>query len=226
MEKEKIIISKDGPYLVSGKVRLKKEAIVCDNQGFPIRWEKGKEYDVTKDYALCRCGHSCNKPFCDKTHIKTNFDGKETAKKSYVNDFEKIEGPELELNDYYDLCASARFCKRLGGIWELTKKSGNPEAKKTAIQQACDCPSGRLVMLDKKTDKIIEPNFGPSISATEDPYRKIIGPLWVKGKIQVDSADGGTYEKRNRVTLCRCGKSKNKPFCDGAHVEINFNEKS
>ena len=38
----------------------------------------------------------------------------------------------------------------------------------------------------------------------------------------IEGADGEAYEARNRVTLCRCGASNNKPFCDGKHVEINF----
>ena len=232
-EKQKIIVSKNGPYIVSGKIPLKKEEIVCDNQGLPLKWEaekdkegKDKKYPEQENYALCRCGHSCGKPFCDGTHVKVKFDGQETAKKSYSHDFGKLEGPELDLCDCYDLCSSARFCKRAGSVWELTKKSDDPEAKKTAIQEACNCPSGRLVMFDKKTKKAIEPKFNPSISVTEEPYREISGPLWVKGGIEIESVNGEKYEKRNRVTLCRCGKSKNKPFCDGTHVEIGFNDKS
>ena len=44
------------------------------------------------------------------------------------------------------------------------------------------------------------------------------GPIWVRGGIPVASADGKTYEVRNRLTLCRCGRSANKPFCDGSHA--------
>ena len=44
------------------------------------------------------------------------------------------------------------------------------------------------------------------------------GPLWVRGGIPVMSADGKPYAIRNRVTLCRCGKSGNKPFCDGSRI--------
>jgi len=39
----------------------------------------------------------------------------------------------------------------------------------------------------------------------------------VRGKIPIQSADGKIYEKRNRITLCRCGESLNKPFCDSSH---------
>jgi CDGSH-type Zn-finger protein len=48
--------------------------------------------------------------------------------------------------------------------------------------------------------------------------------LWVRGGIPVISADGFAYEVRNRVTLCRCGASANKPFCDGSHYKISFRD--
>jgi hypothetical protein len=96
--------------------------------------------------------------------------------------------------------------------------SDDPEAKKIAIEEAGDCPSGRLVAWDKKTGKEIEPEFGQSIGVVEDKQAGTIGPLRVCGKIPVESADGPTYEVRNRVTLCRCGKSRNKPFCDSSHL--------
>jgi CDGSH-type Zn-finger protein len=52
----------------------------------------------------------------------------------------------------------------------------------------------------------------------------VSGPIWAKGGITVEAADGFQYEVRNRVTLCRCGASKNKPFCDGTHCSIKFND--
>lgn len=229
MEK-RIIVSKNGPYLISGKIPLKKERIICDENDKALRWENvKKEYPDQEDYALCRCGGSCNKPYCDHTHLKIRFDGTEIAKQSYSRDFEKIEGPELDLLDCKALCAGAGFCSRLKGTQEFTRESNNPESKKLAIQQACDCPSGRLIAIDKKTNKAIEPQFEDSISITTvkgDQCRKVAGPLWVKGSIEIKSENGTTYDKRNRVTLCRCGKSKNKPFCDGTHIDIDFKDDS
>jgi CDGSH-type Zn-finger protein len=46
----------------------------------------------------------------------------------------------------------------------------------------------------------------------------------VKGGVQIKSSDGFVYEPRNRVTLCRCGQSGNKPFCDGTHISMKFND--
>jgi len=44
----------------------------------------------------------------------------------------------------------------------------------------------------------------------------------VRGGVRVVAADGEDYEVRNRQTLCRCGQSQNKPFCDGSHKEFGF----
>lgn len=221
----KIKIIKNGPYLVSGKLPLGKEIIMPDGEGNPIVWKKGKSFPEQEEYALCRCGQSKNKPFCDGTHLKNKFNGKETARMDkYADQCQKISGPDLDLTDAEELCAAAGFCHRMGGTWNLTEKSDNPDFKKVAIEQACNCPSGRLVAWDKKTKKAIEPTFKQSISVTEDACQQVSGPLWVKGNVLVESADGKEYEIRNRVTLCRCGKSSNKPFCNGSHIPARFND--
>ena len=76
-------------------------------------------------------------------------------------------------------------------------KPADPEKNEIAIQEACDCPSGRLVMVDKKTGQEIEPEFEPSISVVEDETTGLSGPIWVKGKIQIEGSDGTLYELRN-----------------------------
>lgn len=222
----KIKIEKDGPYCVPGDIPLEKEFVVPDGNNNPLGWKKGEKYSIKGEYYLCRCGKSCSKPFCDHTHQKIKFDGTETAsKESYEKQAEKNSGPGMDLMDASSLCARARFCHRQGGTWDLTMKSDNPEAKKIAIEEACNCSSGRLTAIDKKTGKPIEPEFIPSISVTEDIPAKVSGPLWVKGGIPIESSDGSTYEARNRQTICRCGKSRNKPFCDGSHIDIGFDDK-
>jgi CDGSH-type Zn-finger protein len=50
------------------------------------------------------------------------------------------------------------------------------------------------------------------------------GPLWVRGGVRITGSDGRDYEVRNRATLCRCGASSNKPFCDGTHKKIGFRD--
>lgn len=58
----------------------------------------------------------------------------------------------------------------------------------------------------------------------QDPSRKCSGPLWVRGGILIEDETGAKLETRNQVTLCRCGRSSNKPFCDASHVNSKFND--
>lgn len=221
----KVKITKNGPYLVSGGLPLAKEMSIAGDEGEPEFWKKGDDYPKQENCALCRCGNSKNKPFCDGTHAKINFDGTETAsKKEYLKQAEKLSGPGLDLTDAQELCSAGRFCHLAGGTWSNVEKSDNPKSKKIAMQTACNCPSGRLVVWDKKTGKPIEPKFKPSISLIEDTQAKVSGPIWLKGSIELESADGKKYETRNRCTVCRCGKSGNKPFCDGSHIDCEFND--
>jgi len=219
VDTKRIRVSKNGPYIVSGGIHLSKKEIRNDAEGYCSTWHEVETYPLQEQYALCRCGQSKNKPFCDGTHTKIHFDGTETADDvPYLNHAETIDGPTLSLTDADGMCVHARFCMRAGGIWNLTRHSGNPEARDIAIQEAGNCPSGRLVVWDKKSGEALEPAFEKSIVVIEYPPRSEHGPLWVRGDIPVESSDGHVYEIRNRVTLCRCGKSYNKPFCDGSHV--------
>lgn len=225
MKKGKIVIAKNGPYCVSGRLPLGKEISRVGKEGEPKKWVKGEPYPAQKNYALCRCGRSKNKPFCDNTHVKAGFDGTETAsRKSYAEQAKKIAGPGIDLLDAKPLCSEARFCHPEGDTWHLTLQSGEPRKRELVIQQACDCPSGRLVAVDKKTGEAIEPELQPALSLIEDPQKKVSGPIWVKGGVKIESEDGQAYEIRNRVTLCRCGKSDNKPFCVGNHIRAKFND--
>ncbi len=225
-KKAKVVITKNWPYIVSGNVPLNRDIIWTDDEWNSIEWIPWKEIkDLEEPYALCRCGCSSHKPFCDGSHIKEHFDGTETAStEPYLNQARKIEWPDLVLTDAEDLCAVARFCDCCGGIWHLTRHSDDPDNKKMAIKQACNCPSGRLTTWDKKTWEPYEINFDQSISLVEDPAQWVSGPIRMKWWVDLESESGKIYETRNRVTLCRCGKSKNKPFCDGSHIPTWFKE--
>lgn len=69
-----------------------------------------------------------------------------------------------------------------------------------------------------------EPDYAPSLGLIEDPALGVSGGLWVRGGIPVQTQEGMAYEIRNRVVLCRCGASKNKPFCDGSHAAVKFRD--
>jgi CDGSH-type Zn-finger protein len=213
--KFKIKVSKDGPYLVSGGVPLCDADIRLNKEGESLDWRKGDAFPAKETCALCRCGGSSNKPFCDGTHLQNEFDGAETAP-HVPEPAVRIEGPALDLDDAEKLCSGARFCDRAGSIWKLVKQ-GDEESVNTATEEAANCPSGRLSLSNKKGQSL-EEEFDPGISVTHDPKAEGMGPLWVKGGIPVEGADGEPYQPRNRATLCRCGKSKNKPFCDRSHL--------
>jgi CDGSH-type Zn-finger protein len=225
-KEQKIMVTKDGPYLVCGGLPIDKQIIGIGSEGEPEKWIKGKDVSSNDETcALCRCGKSKNQPFCDGTHTKVRFKGKETAsRKRYEKQARIMDGPTLKLKDATVLCASARFCHRGGGTWELTRHSDDSKARELAIEEVCSCPSGRLVISDKKTGKVFEKQFEKSISIVEDPQNKVSGPIWLKGGVPVESSDGTTYEVRNRQTLCRCGKSHNKPFCDSSHLDVGFSD--
>jgi CDGSH-type Zn-finger protein len=215
----KIEVTKDGPYLVSGGVPLSDQRIVTNAQGESLDYLEAKKYPPQPQYALCRCGQSGRRPFCDGTHKRGGFDGTETARRQpYLEQVQSIEGPTLRLTDAESLCAFARFCDPKGRIWNLVQQTDDPEARRLVEHEAGHCPAGRLVAWDRKTGKAIEPQFEPSLGLIEDTAKQVSGPIWVRGGVPVISADGKAYEVRNRVALCRCGRSDNKPFCNGSHA--------
>jgi CDGSH-type Zn-finger protein len=217
-KKVKIKVTKDGPYIVTGGIPLLRMIIETDSHGDPCNWREVERYPQRESYALCRCGKSLNKPYCDGTHILQRFNGTETASRElYLENVKEYLGPELKLTDKRVLCVGAAFCVRAAGIKNLIVHSDRPGFKEMAIKEAANCPSGRFVVWDKQ-DKMIEPNYEPSIVITE--YEDgTPGPLWIRGEVEIESLDGVIYEKRNRITLCNCGKSLNKPLCDGSHFD-------
>jgi CDGSH-type Zn-finger protein len=225
-DEKKIIVTRDGPLVVTGHVPLATELIICDRGSLPDRWAPGEKYPDQETYQLCRCGNSKTMPYCDGTHAVIGFkDRKQPERKVYFEEADVIEGPGIKLYDIPSLCTRAEYCYRGGNVWRLAAKSSDPQSIETVIRDACDCPSGRLVAA-RLTGETIEPQFEPSISLIEMPATKLSGPVWVKGGIPIVSIEGWQYETRNRVTLCRCGRSANMPFCNGTHVSIGFNDGS
>jgi CDGSH-type Zn-finger protein len=221
----KIVVSEDGPYVVTGNVPLAVQIITPNEEMESWEWSEGRSFPTAETYKLCRCGKSKSKPFCDGTHSKVRFNGRETATRIPIaRQSETSDGPTLTLSDAEALCAFARFCDVGGKIWALIERTDNADARELVIREANHCPAGRLVVQDNRTRKPIEHPLPPSIGVVEDPAQGCSGPLWVRGGIPIESADGTPYERRNRVTLCRCGASVNKPFCNGSHASIKFND--
>ncbi|MEA5049437.1 MAG: CDGSH iron-sulfur domain-containing protein [Eubacteriales bacterium] len=224
MKKEPHIrIIKNGPYLVTGHVPLEEKVIVPVGEGY--RYEQGRSLPQQETYTLCRCGRTSTPPFCDGKHASFAFDGEETACKSeYSQRATRLTGPGLDLLDD-GRCAFARFCHRdSGDAWELAESSDTSFRRSEAIAAANECPAGRLTALDKD-GTVHEPQYDPSIEILQDPEEGTSAGIFVKGGIPIESSDGTLYEIRNRVVLCRCGKSGNKPFCDAAHITEKYRDR-
>ena len=135
-EQNTVTVTYNGPYFFRGNLHI--EGASEHNPGLAFR------------AALCRCGRSKNKPFCDNSH------------------------EEVEFKDY-------------GAVGE----SGEPLAQQ----------GGPL-------------NINPSKN----------GPLMVIGNTTIKSSSGRNAWTGTKVALCRCGASNNKPFCDGSHSKIGFED--
>jgi len=222
----RVVISKDGPYIVTGNIPLAMMVIGTNEADESETWQAGKSFPAQQEYALCRCGHSKKKPFCDGAHLRARFDGSETASRApYLDQAKVLDGPVLALTDAAGLCAFGRFCDPNDQVWSQVARTDDPGTRALFVRQVNDCPAGRLVVWDKATGKPVEHKLPVSIGVVEDPAQDCSGPLWLRGGIPVISdADGFAYEVRNRATLCRCGASKNKPFCDGTHAAVKFRD--
>ena len=221
----KIVVNPHGPYRVVGGVPLAVQTITPNAQGESWEWTPGRTFPTEAEYFLCRCGESRNKPFCDNSHLRVGFVGQETASRRPVErQSEHLDGPTHTLSDAEHLCAFARFCDPGGKIWSLIERTDDPKVRELVVREATHCPAGRLVLREKPSGKPVEPALPPSIGIVEDPALGCSGPLWVRGGLRVESAGGTPYERRNRMTLCRCGVSTNMPFCNGSHASVQFQD--
>lgn len=220
-----IRILADGPYAIQGAVPLLRKSIVRSRGGEALAWRKHDSIDTLPDYALCRCGASAIKPFCDGSHATIGFDGAETAPTSLSAERQKsYPGEGMVMSDERPLCIHAGFCSnRATDAWKLSSETADVQKRTELIAMIEHCPSGALTC---RLEVSGAGEAAPYVSVEQHLAQSIgvipNGPLWVTGGIPVLRSDGVPYEVRNRVTLCRCGHSKNKPFCDGAHAEVGF----
>jgi CDGSH-type Zn-finger protein len=223
-----IEIRANGPYVVLGGLPLVRTSQVETEYGEPVDWAPDEPIDVGdthepveagETYELCRCGASTRKPFCDAVHERNGFDGTEVADRgTFADRAYPYRGEGVTMHDDRTLCTSAGYCgDRFTNVWAMIERTADPEIRDRLRRMSMLCPSGRLVS-QPDGDEPDEIDYAPSVAVTRD------GPLWVRGGVEIAGADGEIYETRNRVTLCRCGHSQNKPFCDGSHKDVGFRD--
>lgn len=230
----KIVIMKDGSYHVHGNIPLVHKTQIVSEHGEPLNWKKDKEYHPTVDpakgyYKLCRCGKSNNKPYCDGTHDDIEFDGSETADtktfadRQFVND--SGEGIVVKKDGY--LCMLSGFCgNRKTNIDRMVSDTAEPHVRAEIMAMIDRCPAGAYSYSMTEDGPDVEADLPMQIAVTTEITADgpIEGPLWVTGNIPVERADGKPFETRNRVTLCSCGHSCQKPLCDGTHRALQQKE--
>ena len=196
----------NGPYIVKGLDELTGPA--------------GDRVPAKPVMALCRCGGSASKPFCDGTHAKIGFSGERLSDGS--NDRrDTYAGKAITIHDNRGICSHAGVCTdRLAAVWRLGEEPWiDPDgASAEAITEAVRaCPSGALGY-SIGGEEADPPDRGPAITVSRD------GPYHVTGGIALADAAQGTVAAREHYTLCRCGASKNKPYCDGSHWNASFKD--
>ena len=110
-----IRVSTNGPYVLSGGPVLTSRTPVRNGAGEAVGWTPGEDRNLHGAVALCRCGHSGNKPFCDNTHRAIGFDGTCTADRAPGATRRKVyQGAGITMTDDESLCAGYQYCDRHG----------------------------------------------------------------------------------------------------------------
>jgi CDGSH-type Zn-finger protein len=219
---KKIVVKKDGPYLVRGDVPLVRKIQVVSEYGEPLTWRKCDSLDTDDTYVLCRCGQSREKPFCDGTHRAVHFDGTDGADTGVTADRQRVYpgGTHIVAKRDDPLCTRAGFCaNRVTNVKRMVLETADTAVRSQVMAMIERCPSGSLTYALEAGQPDIEPDLPQQVAVVTEISSEgpIDGPLWVTGGIPVERADGLPFETRNRVTLCACGRSRSKPLCDGAH---------
>lgn len=223
--KPKILPLPNGPYYLINDMQPK---VVYNLQNF-----KGEPLSTTVGIALCRCGASKNKPFCDGTHnvigfssanrtLEDNDDTKKTAIKDKRRDY---PGKEITVHDNRKICSHAAECvNNLSSVFKLGSRPWiNPDASKMndIVDVVRRCPSGALsYSIDGVEYRDPEEQRNPTVTVLKN------GPYHITGGIELigENIQFGEGASKEHYTLCRCGASENKPFCDGAHKSSKFND--
>ena len=180
----------------------------------------GNACATPRGVALCRCGGSANKPFCDGTHSRNGFSSANTADAAN-NRRDTYAGKRITIFDNRAICAHAGVCTdTLKSVFLYGKEpwiDPNGAAVEKIIDTVRKCPSGALSYAVNHVDgKDLERE--PMVTVTDN------GPYAVTGGVELMNVPFGDGASKEHYTLCRCGASKNKPFCDGTHWAVKFQD--
>jgi CDGSH-type Zn-finger protein len=219
---KKIFVLCDGPYRVEGDIPLVRKTQVVSEYGEPLTWKSEGRMETRSSYSLCRCGKSNKKPFCDDAHLEYDFDGTETADTRETAQRQEVYpgGVHIVVKRDNPICCGSGFCgNRVTDIKKMTPQTDDPQVRAQVMAMIERCPSGSFAYSLEEGGADIEPDYPQQAALTTEITSEgpINGPLWVSGNIPIQRSDGKPFETRNRVTLCTCGLSKNKPLCDGTH---------
>ncbi|MCK5709503.1 MAG: CDGSH iron-sulfur domain-containing protein [Deltaproteobacteria bacterium] len=201
-----IEIMEDGPLIVKGLTILKNS--------------KGEEVEAEMITALCRCGGSPNKPFCDGTHKKVGFFANRETDKP-IDKEREYQGEDIAIYDNRVICSHAGECVRnLPSVFRLGERpwiAPDNASVEEIISVIKKCPSGALSYSVQSTHQR-DFDHSPEIVITKN------GPYSVTGNIKINIEEDLQPPSREHFALCRCGASKNKPYCDGSHTEAGFTD--
>lgn len=198
-EKKPVITpTPNGPYVV-------KDLPALANQKGPIEMAKST-------IALCRCGKSANKPFCDGAHSASGFssDKQEDRREDAVD---RYEGGGIAIEHNRGVCAhSARCTDGLPGVFKYGQEPWiDPAGATTAeiVEAVNRCPSGALrLVVEGSVDESREDVGEPAVFVASN------GPYVLTG-VELKDAELGKGANSNRLTLCRCGQSKKNRSATG-----------
>jgi CDGSH-type Zn-finger protein len=181
---------------------------------------KGETLNVRPVVALCRCGGSNIKPYCDGTHARIGFSSEKSPERA-PDRLDRYDGKEITVLDNRGTCCHFGNCT--DHLPEVFHHEGDPfvtadGAGADAIEQIVrQCPSGALGFIrDGK------PYEGEEREA--EIYVAHNASYYVRGGIELEGGPMNAGASREHYALCRCGHSKNKPFCDGTHWWIKFQD--
>ena len=181
---------------------------------------KGESLSSVRGVALCRCGGSRNKPFCDGTHGTIGFSDKKLTDGS-LNKRVSYTGKSITIHDNRGICSHAGHCTdRLASVFKMREEPWiDPDgaAVKEIIETIKRCPSGALSYSVEGIERR-DQERAPMVTVTKD------GPYAVTGDVKLFDQVFGDGASTEHYTLCRCGASANKPFCDGSHWKVGFKD--